>query len=156
MREIPDMAKDKNSVEKYLAGLPQGRREPMRSLRQVIIDNLPKGFEEVMQGMPSYVVPLSTFPDGYHCTPGTPLPFLSIASQKNCIVLYHFGMYADKALMNWFVKEYPKHVSTKLDMGKSCVRFKKVDQLPLNLIGQLAAKRTVDQWVECYKSVLAK
>ncbi len=131
------------TVQAYLAELPEERQEAMTNLRNVIVENLPAGFEEVMNGMPSYVVPLSTFPDGYHCTADTPLPFLSFASQKNFVALYHFGMYVDQELMKWFVAEYPKHVSTKLDIGKSCVRFKKIDQLPFELIGQLAAKRTV-------------
>ena len=150
------MANHQESIEAYFADLPEDRHAAMHNIRTTILENLPSGFEEVMHGMPSYVVPLSTFPAGYHCTPNTPLPFLSFASQKNFIALYHFGMYVDQELMQWFVTEYPKHVKTKLDMGKSCVRFKKIEQIPYDLIGQLVAKRTVDQWVSCYQSVLVK
>lgn len=148
------MSDKPGTVEAYLESLPEDRMEAVSQLRDVIVKNLPAGFKEVMTSMPNYVVPLATFPEGYHCNPNMPLPFLSFASQKNFIALYHFGMYADSDLMDWFVTEYPKHVSTKLDMGKSCIRFKKVDQIPYELIGQLAAQRTVDQWVECYKRVL--
>ncbi len=145
-----------SDVDSYIAALPNDRREALTQLRDAIVTNIPEGFEEVLAGTPSYVVPLSIFPDGYHCTPNTPLPFLGFASQKNFVALYHFGMYVDQDLMQWFVGEYPKHVSTKLDMGKSCVRFKKMDQIPFELIGQLAAKRTVDDWVSCYKNALKR
>ncbi len=145
-----------SDVDSYIAALPNDRREALTQLRDAIVTNIPEGFEEVLAGTPSYVVPLSIFPDGYHCTPNTPLPFLGFASQKNFVALYHFGMYVDQALMQWFVGEYPKHVSTKLDMGKSCVRFKKMDQIPFELIGQLAAKRTIDDWVSCYKNALKR
>lgn len=143
-------------VDAYLASLPQARREPLTRLREVIINNLPNGFKEVMTAMPSYVVPLAAFPDGYHCTPDKPLPFLGFASQKNFVALYHFGMYVDQKLMQWFVGEYPKHVTNKLDMGKSCVRFKKMDQIPFDLIAELVAKRTVNQWISFYTNALQK
>ena len=142
------------TVDAYLASLPADRRSAVGKLRQVIVSNLPQGFQEVMTNIPAYVVPLSTFPAGYHCTADTPLPFLSFANLKNFVALYHFGMYVDQDLMQWFVEEYPKHVSTKLDMGKSCIRFKKLDQIPFELIGQLVARRTVDQWLACYQSAL--
>ena len=145
-----------SDVDSYIAALPNDRREALTQLRDAIVTNIPEGFQEVLATTPSYVVPLSIFPDGYHCTPNTPLPFLGFASQKNFVALYHFGMYVDQDLMQWFVGEYPKHVSTKLDMGKSCVRFKKMDQIPFELIGQLAAKRTVDDWVSCYKNALKR
>ena len=145
-----------SDVDSYIAALPNDRREALTQLRDAIVTNIPEGFEEVLAGTPSYVVPLSIFPDGYHCTPNTPLPFLGFASQKNFVALYHFGMYVDQDLMQWFVGEYPKHVNTKLDMGKSCVRFKKMDQIPFELIGQLAAKRTIDDWVSCYKNALKR
>ena len=143
-----------SAVDAYLASLPEERREAMCRLREVIVENLPEGFEEVCNLTPAYVVPLSRFPDGYHCTPDTPLPFMGIASQKGYIALHHFGMYVDQALMSWFVAEYPKHISSRLDMGKSCVRFRKLDQLPYPLIGQLAAKRSVDEWITCYRQAL--
>lgn len=144
-----------NSVDEYIESLPEQRIEAVGKLRRSIADNIPAGFKETMiSGIPGYVVPLSTFPDGYHCTPNTPLPFLSFASQKNFVALYHFGMYVDRELMSWFVDEYPKYVKTKLDMGKSCIRFKKVETIPFELIAELAAKRTVDDWVSCYQSQL--
>lgn len=125
----------------------------MRQLRQTILENLPEGFEEVMSyGMIGYVVPHSIFPDGYHCDPKLPLPFMSIASQKNFIALYHMGIYASPDLLAWFQEEYPKHMKTKLDMGKSCIRFKKPDQLPYELIGQLVTKMTPQQWIDLYQA----
>ena len=144
------------SVDSYIAKLPPDRRSALTQLREVIVSNLPAGFEEILTDTPSYVVPLSLFPDGYHCTPDTPLPFLSFASRKNFVALYHFGMYVDQELLQWFVDEYPKHVSSKLDMGKSCVRFKKMDQIPFDLIGQLVAKRTVEDWLGCYQKALQR
>ena len=141
-------------VDTYLNSLAADRRTAVSELRQVIVSNLPQGFQEVMTDIPAYVVPLSIFPDGYHCTADTPLPFMSFASRKNFVALYHFGMYVDKELMQWFVEQYPKHVSSKLDMGKSCIRFKKLNQIPYELIGQLAARRSVAEWVSCYQNVL--
>ena len=142
------------AVDSYLAALPEERRSCLSGLRKVIVENLPGGFTEVMTDMPGYVVPLSIFPDGYHCTVDTPLPFMSFASRKNFVALYHFGMYVDQELMQWFLEEYPKHVGSKLDMGKSCVRFKNIDQIPLELIAELAAKRSVDEWIARYQSAL--
>jgi len=124
----------------------------MSTLRRAIVENIPSGFKEVLAGgLPAYVVPLSTFPEGYHCTPNTPLPFISFASRKNFVALYHFGMYVDAELMSWFVQEYPKHVKTKLDMGKSCIRFKKLETIPFDLIAELSRKRNVDEWIKCYQ-----
>ena len=129
----------------------------MTELRKVIINNLPKGFEEAMSyGMLSYVVPHSIYPQGYHCDTKQPLPFLSVASQKNFIAVYHMGMYADQNLLNWFVEEYPKHSKAKLDMGKSCIRFKKMDQVPVGLIGELASKMSVEEWIGTYERVFNK
>ncbi|WP_299258499.1 DUF1801 domain-containing protein [uncultured Aquimarina sp.] len=141
-----------NTPDEYIEAIPEERKEAMQNLRQVILDNLPKGFSEVISyGMIGYVVPHKLYPDGYHCDPKLPLPFMNIASQKNFIALYHSGIYADKNLMDWFVREYPKYVKTKLDIGKSCIRFKKIDQIPLQLIGELTTKLSVDEWVEMYK-----
>ena len=112
----------------------------MKKLRKVIKDNLPKGFEETMSyGMIGYVVPHSIYPDGYHCDPKLPLPFMNLASQKNYIAVYHSGVYASEKMNKWFTAEYAKHCKTKLDMGKSCVRFKKMDDIPYELIGELAS-----------------
>ena len=143
------------TVEQYLEELPEERKAAMTELRKVINKNLPKGFSEGMgYGMLGYVVPHSLYPGGYHCDPKLPLPFMSIASQKNFIAVYHMGIYSDKKLLDWFTKEYPKHAKAKLDMGKSCLRFKKPDQIPFKLIGALASKLTPQQWIECYENNL--
>jgi hypothetical protein len=145
------------SIDAYFSEIPAERVEPMMKLRQVILKNLPKGFEEqINYGMIGYVVPHKIFPDGYHCNPKDPLPFMNIASQKNFIALYHMGLYANESLLNWFVGEFPKHSSKKLDMGKSCIRFKKVEDIPYDLIGELASKMTVQQWIDLYKSAFRK
>ena len=145
------------SPEHYLAELPDDRKATMQKLRKTIKDNLPKGFEEVMcYGMLGYVVPHSIYPNGYHCDPKLPLGFMNLASQKNFIVLYHMGVYANKELYDWFVAEYPKHCKTKLDMGKSCIRFKKIDDIPYDLIAELARKMTVEQWISNYEKVLQR
>lgn len=141
--------------EEYIASLPEDRKAAMQKLRSVISDNLPAGFKETIgYGMLCYVVPHSTYPNGYHCDPKLPLPFLSVASQKNFIAVYHMGIYMDKKLLDWFTSEYPNHVKTKLDMGKSCIRFKKMDQIPFDLLGELFQKMTVEQWISDYESVL--
>ncbi len=138
--------------EQYLNELPEDRQEPMRKLRQVITDNLPPDFTEAMSyGMLGYVVPHSVYPPGYHCDTKLPLPFMSIASQKNFIAVYHMGVYAIPELYEWFTTEYAKRVKTKLDMGKSCVRLKKIDQIPYDLFGELAAKLTAQQWIDVYE-----
>jgi len=145
------------SPEQYLAELPEDRRIAMEKLRKVSTENLPKGFKEVMcYGMLGYVVPHEIYPNGYHCDPKTPLPFFSIASQKNSINIYHMVLYGDKKLHEWFVAEYPKHCKSKLDMGKSCVRFKKLDDIPYDLIGELLAKITPQQWIEMYEKMLKR
>ena len=146
-----------NTPDEYIEAIPEERRAAMSTLRKVIKDNLPQGFSEVISyGMIGYVVPHSLYPGGYHCDPKLPLPFMNIASQKNFIVVYHSGIYADKDLMDWFVGEYPKYVKTKLDMGKSCIRFKKIDQIPMELIGELASKMTPQQWIDLYENNLKK
>ena len=143
--------------EQYLSELPEDRKEVMLKLRNAIKENLPQGFEEVISyGMLGYVVPHSIYPSGYHCDPKLPLPFINLASQKNFIALYHMGIYADKNLESWFVSEYPKHVKTKLDMGKSCIRFKKMDDIPFDFIGELAAKLTVEDWISNYEKAFRK
>ena len=145
------------SPKHYLAELPDDRKATMQKLRKTIKDNLPKGFEEVMcYGMLGYVVPHSIYPNGYHCDPKLPLGFMNLASQKNFIALYHMGVYANKELYDWFVAEYPKHCKTKLDMGKSCIRFKKIDDIPYDLIAELARKVTVEQWISNYEKVLQR
>ena len=145
------------SVQEYLENLPDERKEPIEKLRKIISENLPNGFEEQLSyGMIGYVVPKSIYPKGYHCTPELPLPFLSIASQKNSINLYHMGIYADEKLLNWFQEEFPKHSKKKLDMGKSCMRFKKPEDIPYELIGELARKMTPQDWIEMYGNAFVK
>ena len=140
------------SPEQYISELPNDRKGVISKLRQTILDNLPKGFEEQMSyGMLGYVVPHSTYPDGYHCSPELPLPFINLASQKNFVALYHSGIYASRELLDWFVAEYPNYVKTKLDMGKSCVRFKNMETIPYKLIGELCTKMTVNEWITLYE-----
>ena len=146
-----------NSVQNYIDNLPEERRTIIVNLRKVISENLPNGFEECMNyGMIGYVVPKSLYPKGYHCSPELPLPFLNIASQKNSVNIYHMGIYADESLLNWFVAEYPKHCKTKLDMGKSCIRFKKMDDIPYELLGQLVTKMSVQDWISLYEKNLKR
>lgn len=143
------------TVNEYLNELPEERKPAFLKLRNSILNNLPKGFEEeIIYGMLGYVVPHSIYPNGYHCNPKLPLPFMNIASQKNFIALHHLGIYANPELMEWFTAEYPKHGNHKLDMGKGCIRFKKMDQIPFDLIAELAVKMSVQDWIECYESQL--
>ncbi len=141
----------------YIASLPQERKPAMIELRKTILHNLPKGFrEEMSYGGLGYVVPHSVYPAGYHCDTKLPLPFMGIASQKHFIGFYHMGIYADKDLYNWFVDEYPNHVKAKLDMGKSCIRFKKPEYIPFDLIGELVGRMTPQQWITIYERSLKR
>jgi len=143
--------------EEYIDGLPKERKEVINKIRHVILDNLPKGMVETMSyGMLGFVIPHTVYPDGYHCNPKLPLPFINLASQKNFIALYHMGIYAKKELLNWFVGEFPKHCKYKLDMGKSCVRFKKMDDIPYELIGQLTGKMSTKEWIDIYEKAIKK
>lgn len=144
------------AVDEYIASLDTSRSSVVGQLRETIINSLPAGFEEHMTSMPNYVVPLKTYPSGYHVSADTPLPYISFASQKNFVALYHFGIYVDSELMEWFVQEYPKHMSTKLDMGKSCIRFKKPDQMPFELIRELLRKRSVQEWIAAYEKAIGR
>ncbi|CAN5596329.1 DUF1801 domain-containing protein [soil metagenome] len=146
------MQSNASTVDAYIFELPEERQSALIKLCKTIKKNLPKGFEEVMSyGMIGYVVPHQIYPAGYHCDPKLPLPFMNIASQKNFIAVYHMGMYMKKELLDWFVKEYPKHTTSKLDMGKSCIRFKKLEHIPYELIGVLASKMTTAEWIELYE-----
>lgn len=146
-----------STPDEYFATLPEDRKEAMMQLRKVIKKNLPKGFQEVMNyGMPGFVVPHKIYPAGYHCDPKLPLPFLGLASQKNSINFYHMGIYADPKLLKWFTSEFPKHSKKKLDMGKSCVRFKKPEDIPHDLIGELVSKMSPQDWIKLYESGLKK
>ncbi|UNZ00022.1 DUF1801 domain-containing protein [Zhouia spongiae] len=141
-----------STTQEYIDQLPEERKEVIQKLLKTIRDNIPEGFEETIgYGMIGFVVPHSLYPAGYHCDPGLPLPFLNIASQKHFVALYHSGIYADKEMHDWFVGEYPKHCKTKLDMGKSCVRFKKPDDIPYELIAELLTKLTPGEWIALYE-----
>jgi uncharacterized protein YdhG (YjbR/CyaY superfamily) len=146
-----------NTVQEYIEALPEDRKPVIEKLRQVILANLPEGFEEqISYGMISYVVPLSRYPQGYHVKKGEPLPFISLASQKNYLALYHMGLYGNPKLEEWFVKEYAEQVHTKLDMGKSCIRFKNPDHIPYDLIAELCQKITVDAYIAAYEQAVKR
>jgi hypothetical protein len=143
--------------QEYIEALPPDRKETINRIREVILKNLPDGFEEVIgYGMLGYVVPHSLYPKGYHCDPKVPLPYINLASQKNFVALYAMCIYGDNKLKNWFVSEYPKYCKTKLDMGKACIRFKKMDDIPYQLIGELAAKMTPQQWIDICEKLIKR
>jgi len=145
------------TVEEYVAQLPDDRKAIIEKLRKVIKKNLPKGFKEEMgYGMMGYVVPHTLYPSGYHCNPKLPLPFMGMASQKNNISVYHMGLYADAALMQWFTAAHAKASAKKLDMGKSCIRYKKAEDIPFELIGELCTKLTPQQWIDMYEKAFRK
>lgn len=145
------------SVNNYIDQLPEDRKEVVSKIRKIILDNIPEGFKETINyGMIGYVVPHEIYPDGYHCNPKLPLPFINLASQKNYIALYHSGIYASQKLLKWFTEEHSKRSNRKLDMGKSCIRFKKMDDIPYDLIQELVSKITVNQWVEMYNEAVKK
>lgn len=151
------MQSTSKTVEEYLDSLPQDRTEPVTKLRNTILENLPDGFtEEMSYGMIGYVVPLNKYPDGYHCNPKLPLPFINLASQKNFIALYHMGIYAQPELLAWFTSEYPNYSKRKLDMGKSCIRFKRFDDIPYELIGELVRKMSAEEWISIYEKNLKR
>lgn len=145
------------TVKEYLDELPPDRKKPVAELRKVIKKNLPKGFKEMMSyGMIGWAVPHSKYPNGYHCNPEMPLPFMGLASQKNAITVYHMGVYGNPELYKWFKAEYEKSTSKKMDAGKSCLRFKKPEDIPYNLIGKLAAKITPDEWIGWYEKLFKR
>ena len=145
------------SPDDYVSQIPEERRDAINRLRKVIKDNLPDGFQEtVSYGMIGYVVPHSIYPKGYQTTPELPLPFINLASQKNNISFYHMGIYSDSKLLEWFKKEYAQRSKTKLDMGKGCIRLKKIEDIPYDLFGELASKVTVQEWIETYERVIKR
>ncbi len=151
------MKYEANTPNEYIAQLPQERKVVIEKLRGTILENLPNGFEEQLSyGMLGYIVPHSLYPAGYHVQPELPLPFINLASQKNFIALYHSGIYAEPAIMNWFKNEYPNHCKRKLDMGKSCVRFKSMDDIPYELIAELCTKMTPTEWISLYEKSIKK
>ncbi|MGE7091450.1 DUF1801 domain-containing protein [Lysinibacillus sp. NPDC048646] len=141
----------------YIEQVDEKWRDSLTKLVEVVEFNLPDGFERTMNyDMISYVVPLSIYPKGYHVTPNTPLPFISLAAQKRHIAVYHMGIYTDKALLSWFQDEYAKCVPTKLNMGKSCIRFTSSKNIPYDLIGELVSKMTPAEWILKYEGELNK
>ena len=146
-----------NSVDDYLSQVSEDKKPSFIKLYETISRNLPPGFlEHISYGMIGWSVPLETYPAGYHCKAGTPLPFISLASQKNFFALYHMGIYAEPDLLNWFVEEYPKYSSKKLDMGKSCIRFKKAEDIPFELVADLCKKTTPQDWITLYEREFKK
>ena len=145
------------TVNEILMNVPKDRAESFNKLHDVIVKNLPKGFEAAISyGGLGYVIPHAIYPAGYHCKPSEPLPFTGIASQKNSINFYHMGIYCNPKLMKWFTTEYPKHTKQKLDIGKSCVRFNKFDDIPYKLIGELMKKMTANEWIKIYETNMKK
>ncbi|MDC0644406.1 DUF1801 domain-containing protein [Crocinitomicaceae bacterium] len=142
-----------DQIETYLAAIPEARKPSFLRLLKIVKEYLPQGFEICFNyGMIGFIIPLSRYPEGYHVKANTPLPFINLANQKNFIALYHMGLYANKELMNWFVNEFPSHSKRKLDMGKSCIRFKKPEEIPFELIKDLVQKMTCEDWIACYES----
>lgn len=145
------------SVKEYISAIDADRQEAYTKLYAVVAENIPKGFTPCIQyNFPSFVVSLKDYPKGYHCTPNTPLPFVSVGAQKNFLALYHMGVYATPDLMQWFVSQYPKHAKYKLDMGKSCIRFKRIDDIPYQLIGEFMQRMSADEWIDIYENSLKK
>jgi hypothetical protein len=148
------MKTNAENIEEILNSVPEERKEVYAKLHQTIVENLPEGFEAAISyGGLGYVVPHRIYPNGYHCKSSEPLPFAGIASQKNSINFYHMGIYADPKLYDWFVEEFPKHSQQKLDMGKSCIRFKKIQDIPYQLIGELMQKISVNDWIAQYENL---
>ncbi len=151
------MRYEAESIEDYFAQVPDERKPAITRLWDTIRDRIPGGFAEQMNyGFPGFVVPHSIYPSGYHCNPKEALPFINVASQKHFIGFYHMGLYANPELLKWFTDNYPKHAQTKLDMGKSCIRFKNMDQTPFELIGELVSKMTVEDWINLYEREIKK
>jgi len=151
------MQKTNTAVNDILKNLSKESAVQFKQLHETILKNIPKGFEAgISYGGLGYIVPHSIYPDGYHCKPTEPLPFAGIAQRKNSINFYHMGIYANAELLNWFVSEYPKYCKQKLDMGKSCIRFNKLDDIPYELIAKLMKKISVKDWINTYESKFKK
>jgi Domain of unknown function (DU1801) len=142
-------------VVDYISQLPIDKKEAIIRLRKTVLDNIPKGFEECLNyNTISYVIPHSLYPAGYHCQPKLPVPFVSIAAQKNFVAFYHMGIYAMPELLKWFTQEFPKHSDAKLDMGKSCIRFKNPNKIPFELMGELMQKVSAKEWIDFYQKAI--
>lgn len=140
------------NIDDYISQLPEDKKEAIIKLRKVVLENIPKGFEECLNyNTISYVIPHKLYPAGYHCQPELPVPFVSIAAQKNFVAFYHMGIYAMPQLLKWFTQEFPKHSTAKLDMGKSCTRFKNPEKIPFALMGELMQKVTANEWIDFYQ-----
>jgi len=143
--------------EEYVNELPEDRKEIIQKFRMCIQKNIPNGFEEIMNyGMIGFVVPHSIYPKGYHCNPKEPLPFIGLASQKNNISFYHMGIYVNQDLLNWFTHKWDEKLYGKLDMGKSCIRLKKMDKIPFDLIAELCSKMNTQDWIDLYEKSFNK
>jgi len=142
------------TVEEYIEKVDDtSKQAAIIKLRDVIQKNIPEGFEEGMNyNMIGYYIPHSLYPSGYHCDTKQPLPFMNIAAQKNFVAVYHMGVYADDTLLQWFTSEHSKRVKGKLDMGKSCIRYKKPEEIPFDLIGELVSRITAQDWIETYEA----
>ena len=150
------MTSNAATVQEYLDGLAPDRREAIEAVREVVLKNLQPGFEEGMQyGMIGYYVPHSIYPPGYHCDKTQPLPFAHIASQKNHMAIYLMCIYGSPELNKWFVEAY-EATGKKLDMGKSCVRFKKLENLALDVVGEAIRRVSVDAFVSTYESAIKR
>jgi hypothetical protein len=146
------MQNNANSIEEYIQSIDFERRDSFIKLYETVKNALDISFETGMQyAMPSFFVPHSLYPAGYHCNPKLPLPFINVAAQKSFLALYHMGIYAKPELLEWFTAEYFKQTSRKPDMGKSCIRFKKNDIIPFELIAELCAKISVSEWIKLYE-----
>ncbi len=142
------------TVKDYLASLPEARREAISAIRERVVANLPKGYEEGIQyGAIGYYVPHSVCPDGYHCDPKQPVPFLSLASKKSGMTINFFGIYVHAEAKKRFVSAWKKS-GCKLDMGAACVRFKKLDDVPLDVVGAAVASLPVDEFLEHYEAIV--
>lgn len=145
------MQSEAETIEEYLQELPEDRREVVSKIREVILENIDPVFEECMNyGMIGYVVPHSVYPAGYHCDPKLPLPFMNLASQKRSVNLYNSCLY-ESNLLEWWKGSWDAGAFGRLDMGKCCIRFKKLDRIPYSLIGELAGKTTASEWIEIYE-----
>ena len=151
------MSQKPKTIEEYIAQVPLVYQPALVQLHKTLLQHLPQGFVATLSyDMIGYVVPHSLYPKGYNCNPSLPLPFINVAAQKNYIALYHIGLYMDEQLLAWFTQAYAQQVPTKLDMGKSCIRFKKPEQIPYPLITELAKKLTPQAWIALYESCLKK
>lgn len=145
-----------DNIENYIENVDDKRRDAFRKLYDIVKENIPDGFEEeFLYGMISFVVPLETYPKGYLNREDEPIPFISLAAQKNHIALYHMGIMGQESILSWFQEEYKKQVPTKLNMGKSCIRMTNVKNIPFDLIGELVSKISLEEWLKSYEKYIS-